>query len=182
MILKLTDNEAFPNPPVGLDVLATQRTALQDAIAAAMPDGRQLTAAKNAARAALDNSLRQLAAYVQSRAFNDLPRLLASGFTAASTNRTSVPLDTPVIVAIDNGASHKFLVRLEGCRNAAAYQLRCVALGVDNSVPVTVESTTTRNIPVPDLVPGTVYSLQGRAIGGATGYSEWSNPTTCMAT
>jgi len=49
-------------------------------------------------------------------------------------------------------------------------------------VVATVESTRSRKIAVADVVPGTVYSLRGRAIGGSTGYSEWSLPTSIMAT
>jgi Fibronectin type III domain len=182
VILKMTGNAAFPAPPVTLADLAAQRLAFHNAIATAMQGGRQLTAAKNAARAVVLASLRALAAYVQSLAFQDLTLLLSSGFLAASTNRASVPLDTPVILAIDNTTSGQLQVRLDGVANAAAYQIRCVATGGPNPVPVTVEDTNTRAITVPDLVPGTVYSLQARAIGGADGYSDWSNPTTCMAT
>lgn len=182
VILKLTNNAAFPNLPVTLAVLGGQRTAFHNAIAASIQGGLQLTAAKNAARTVMDNSLRSIAAYVQSIAASDLTLLLSSGFEAKSSNRTSVPLATPAIVTIDNSATEKFTVRLAPVNNAAAYQIRYNSTGTSNPVPVTVESTSTRAVLVPDLTPGTVYSLQVRAIGGSTGYSEWSNPQSCMAT
>jgi hypothetical protein len=179
---KMTGNPAFPNPPVAVTQLAAQRIAFDTAIAAAMQGGLQLTAAKNAARKVLDNSLRSIAAYVQSIARQDLTLLLSSGFEAASNNRTPSPLATPTILNIDNSATEKFFLRLQTVSNAAAYQIRYSATGTENPVPVTVESTGTRSILVPDLAPGTVYSLQARAIGGATGYSEWSDPISKMAT
>ncbi len=41
--------------------------------------------------------------------------------------------------------------------------------------------TNSRGIIVPDLTPGTVYNLQARAIGGTTGYSDWSDPVSRRA-
>jgi hypothetical protein len=35
---------------------------------------------------------------------------------------------------------------------------------------------------LPDLMPGTIYFVRVRAIGGSTGYSEWSVPVSLMAT
>lgn len=32
------------------------------------------------------------------------------------------------------------------------------------------------------LVPGTTYELQLRSVGGTTGYSDWSDPVSRMAT
>jgi len=45
-----------------------------------------------------------------------------------------------------------------------------------------VESTRARKIELPGMTPGTTYSLEARAIGGSTGYSDWSLPTSIMAT
>jgi hypothetical protein len=182
VIVKLTGNASFPNLPVSLATLTTQRTTFHTSIAAAMQGGLALTAAKNAARTIMDNSLRAIAAYVQSIAYQDLTLLLSSGFEAVSNNRTSSPLATPTIQNIDNSATEKFFLRLQTVNNAAAYQIRLTATGATNPVPVTVESTSSRNLLVPDLVPGTTYELQSRAIGGSTGYSEWSDPVTKMAT
>ncbi|MGH7976559.1 MAG: fibronectin type III domain-containing protein [Limisphaerales bacterium] len=32
-----------------------------------------------------------------------------------------------------------------------------------------------------DLTPGAMYSVQVRAVGGSTGYSDWSDPVSHMA-
>ena len=39
-----------------------------------------------------------------------------------------------------------------------------------------------RRIVLPNLVPGTVYTIQARVIGGSTGQSDWSTPVSIMAT
>lgn len=182
VIVKLTNNPAFLNLPVSLATLATQRTTFHNTITSSMQGGLAFTAAKDAARTVLDDSLRATAAYVQSIAYQDLTLLLSSGFEAASNNRASSPLATPTILNIDNSATEKFFLRLQTVNNAAAYQIRLTATGTAGAVPVTVESTNSRNVLVPDLAPGTVYELQSRAIGGSTGYSEWSDPVTKMAT
>ena len=41
--------------------------------------------------------------------------------------------------------------------------------------------TNSRNIPVNDRIPGRLYAFQGRAIGGLTGYSDWSDVVTHRA-
>jgi hypothetical protein len=38
----------------------------------------------------------------------------------------------------------------------------------------------TRGIVLPGLTPGQNYSVQARAIGGSTGYSDWSDPVSHM--
>jgi hypothetical protein len=40
----------------------------------------------------------------------------------------------------------------------------------------------TRGIVLPGLTPGQIYSVQARAIGGSTGYSDWSDPVSHMVT
>lgn len=176
----LTGNTAFADLPVLPPELGTLRVAFHNAILAASDGGKRLTALKNEARAALVTALRKDAAYVQSIAIENLGVLLSSGFKEVNTNRTSVPLATPVILNVDNQATSKLFVDLGSITNAAAYQLKLInQQGV--ALP-TVESTRARNIEAPGVVPGSLYTVQGRAIGGSTGYSQWSLPVTVMAT
>ena len=154
--------------------------AFHNAIIAAADGGTQLTAAKREARIALETGLRQDAAYVQSIAGQNLAQLLTSGFKATSTNRTPAPLETPVIMNVDNQSTSRLFIDLDGKSHAAAIQVKAVtAQGV--ALP-TVESTRSRKIEVPGTVPGTVYTVQARGIGGSTGYSDWSLPVTIMST
>jgi hypothetical protein len=179
VIPSLTGNAGFPTPPVTLVDLGARQTAFENALAAAAQGGTQLTAVKNAARAALVTALRKEAAYVQSIASQDVALLLSSGFQANSTARTRSPLDTPNIIQIDNGMSTQLVVRLQGVDNARAYEVQ-VKNGTGGWLSAGV-FTQSRGIVVGNLTPGNIYSVQARAVGGSTGYSDWSDPQSHMA-
>jgi hypothetical protein len=73
------------------------------------------------------------------------------------------------------------LVRLTPVTNARSYQVQTSA----NGGTAWVEAgtfTAARRIVLDALTPGTVYSVRACAIGGATGASDWSNPSSAMAT
>ena len=182
IVTNLTGNASFPAPPVKLADLSKLQTAFETALAAAAQGGTQLTAAKNAAREALEDALRIEAAYVQSIASHDLPMLLSSGFQANSTNRAQAPLDIPTIVSISNDVTTQLTIRLQPVVNARSYQIRGTVSGNGKTELPVVDSTQARRIMLPDLTPGTTYTVQARAVGGATGYSDWSDPVSHMAT
>jgi len=50
----------------------------------------------------------------------------------------------------------------------------------DGNVVASIVSTQARNIVIPGLTPGVVYTLQGQAVGGSTGFSDWSDPVSHM--
>ena len=179
VITKMTGNPAFPTPVVSMTALTDARALFADAITAAMQGGKQLTAAKNLAREGLIGLLRQEAAYVQSVAGDDLATLLSSGFEAASTNRTQVMLAKPVVLRVDNPQSTKLGVTVQPVPTARAYELR-LSYGASGWQAVGV-FTYSRPILIENLTPGTTYTMQARAIGGSTGYSDWSDPVSHMA-
>jgi hypothetical protein len=41
--------------------------------------------------------------------------------------------------------------------------------------------TQARRIVLQDLTPGTSYNIQARAVGGSTGYIDWSDPVSHIA-
>ncbi len=175
---KLAGNPGYTAPIVALPVLAAAQNAFAEAITAAAQGGKQLVAAKNAAREVLLGLLRQEAAYVQSIAGEDLALLLSSGFEAASTNRTQIQLPKPVVERVDNPMSTQLGLRLKPVPTAAAYEIRMsYVTGQWQAVGVFTQS----RVVIPDLTPGTTYTLQARAIGGSTGYSDWSDPVSHMS-
>lgn len=180
VISNLTGNASFPTPPVALADLGALQTAFQNALVAAAQGGRALTAAKNAARQALVAALRTNATYVQGIAAQDPAMMLTSGYNVNSTNRAQSPMDVPSVVSILNEATTQLTVRLQPVNNAAAYQVRMSANGGAAWQP-TVDSTQARRIVLSNLTPGTVYTVQSRAVGGSTGYSDWSDPVSHMA-
>ena len=175
---KLAGNPGFTTPIVTLPVLTAAQIAFGEAIVAAAQGGKQLIAARNAAREGLLGLLRQEAAYVQSIAGEDLPLLLSSGFGVMSTNRTQIQLPKPVIDRVDNPMSTQLGLRLKSVPTAAAYEIRMsYVAGQWEAVGVFTQS----RVVIPDLTPGTTYTLQARAIGGSTGYSDWSDPVSHMS-
>lgn len=173
-------NALFPAPIVPNQTVLNQTSTFVEKMAAAADGGKQATAEKNEAREVLIASLRQNAAYVQGIAGADLPGLLSSGYKVASNNTTSSPLPKPVVDNIDNFQSTKLMMRLKPIPNYRAIESRRRKAGGEweNSGIFTKAA----RIEQADLTPGQTYDFQFRAIGGSTGYSDWSDPVSHMAT
>ena len=179
VITGLTGNAAFPTPAVSLANLGTAKTAFEDALTAMANGGKQATATKDAARENLLNLLRLEANYVQGAANNDLATLLSSGFQAASNNTAQSPLAKPGILDILNEASTQLVVRGKPVANAHAYEAQ-VKNGAGGFTPAGT-FTQVRRLVLTGLTPGQTYTVQIRAVGGSTGYSDWSDPVSHMA-
>lgn len=180
----LYGNPAFPTPPVMEAVLEAGITAFSSAKAAQAQGGSAATAAKNNSREALGTLLQQLAFYVQVTSNDDLALLLSTGFESVSQNRTQTQLVKPTLIRIKNGLSGQSLATLSADRNARCVQL-VVAEIDENGAPgpfrEPIIHTSSVNIPVGDLIPGRLYAMQGRAVGGLTGFSDWSDVVTHRA-
>jgi chitodextrinase len=89
-------------------------------------------------------------------------------------------LATPAILGVTNGASTTLTLNVEVVTNAKAYEVRqSTTAGTWQDAGTYTQA---RRIVVEGLTPGTVYTFQVRAVGGATGYSDWSDPISHMAT
>lgn len=179
VVAGLTGNAAYPTPAVALPALTAAKTAFETAMAGLPNGGKEATAIKDAAREALVNLLRQEAIYVQVTASNDLAVLLSSGFQAASSNRTRSPLVKPNIQEILNEVSTQLVVRGKPVDNAHAYEAQ-IKNGTGGFGPAGM-FTQARRMILTGLVPGQTYTVQIRAVGGSTGYSDWSDPVSHMA-
>jgi len=185
----MSGNTAFPEPPVPLvpptkpdpDApvdMTTRQNTLLSAISAAEGGGVVLTGAKNAALQSALDGLDALAFYVQTVARYDLPMLLTSGFQATSNNRAQSQLDTPSVTGIDNDISTHLDVHLTPIDNAVGYE---VQTSTGNNAWQTVKfSTQARTITLIGLTTGTVYNVRARALGGSTGQSDWSKPSSSI--
>ena len=178
---KMENNPSYPAPIYTPQQIRNEAAALGEAIVNASQGGTQLTALKNAARATLVESLRAVAAYVQAAASNDLAVILSSGFTVNKTDRTRTPLDKPVLTNIDNFASTQLMVSMPPVANARAYEFR-TRVGAAGDWKNALISTKARGVILGDMTPGATYDIQARAVGGSTGYSDWSDPVSHMAT
>jgi len=174
----MTGNAAYPTPPVTLANLETARADLEQKIADAASGGPPDTAAKNDSRAKLLGMLRQIASYVQINCNNDMATLLGSGFQAMSTNRAQTPLDQPTSLVIDNGASGQLVASVNPVKNTSLYEGRIK--GPTGDWLPSVFTGDSQHIEFNGLTPGQNYTIQVRALGGSTGQSDWSDPSTHM--
>ena len=184
VIANLYSNAELPAPPVSEPALQTAVMAFADARAAQSQGGTLATALKNDRREELVALLQNLAFYVQVASNNSLSVLLSSGFQPVSTNRAQAQLDTPAVIRITPGVSGQSLATLSAVLNSRCMELQ-VAEVAEDGTPGPFASvglfTNSRNIPVNNQVPGRMYGYQGRAIGGLTGYSDWSDVVTHRA-
>lgn len=176
----LTNNTGFSTPPVPLTALQTQIGVFNKAYIAASDGGKKLTAIKNQERANLLDLVHKLALYVQGEARYDLALLLSSGFEACNTNRSQSQLDKPAITGIVNETSGQMVLRATPIVNARLYEVQTSTDGSKTWVDMD-NSPGARRIIVSPLTPGTTYTVRLRALGGSTGYSEWSDAVTHMA-
>jgi hypothetical protein len=175
----MTGNARFPDSPVGMAALTGANDYYETKLAQAEGGSKQDTVEKNQAREVLENLLRQVAAYVQSLAGEDLAMLLSSGFNSTSNNRAQIELPAPVVLAVENPMSQQLALRLGPVQTARAYEVR-ISYGTSGWQGVGV-FTQARRIVLGNLTPGTMYDIQARAIGGSTGASGWSDPVSHMA-
>ncbi|MEP2777308.1 MAG: fibronectin type III domain-containing protein [Luteolibacter sp.] len=177
-------NANFPNPPISMDVLQGFAKEFRDAMAAASQGGTSLTAEKNKKREELYTKLQAVGWYVQMASKNDLAILLSSGFEAISNNNTKRQLDQPAIKSIRNGMARQSLITVIPVKNSRCYMVEYALAGEDGALgPWVRERTVTRcrNIPVDGLISGKVYIYRARAVGGLTGYSDWSDSVSHRA-
>jgi hypothetical protein len=183
VITGLTNNPAFPAPTVDLKAVQAAADDLNAALAAQPHGGTAATAEKNNKQEALIALLRKLKHYVEDNCRNDLAVLLSSGFQAAVTTHDRSPLANPSILSVDFGNSTELVLKFTPIARAKCYEVWSAAVGAGN-VPGPWQTaglfTNSRSMTMAGLVPGTTYVFQVRAVGGSTGYSDWSNPVSRM--
>ena len=181
IIKGLTDNPAYPNPPVDLKTLQAAVDDLNAAVAAQAHGGTAATAEKNNKQEALIKILFKLKHYVEDNCENDLAVLLSSGFQAAAATRDRSPIANPSILSIDRGNSDELMLKVTPIARAKCYEVRSAVVGAGNGQGPWQQAGifTSSRITVANLVPTTTYAFQVRAIG-AVGNTEWSDPVSHM--
>ena len=177
----MRNNPAFPDPPVTMADLEALLNGFSAALAAQKMGGKTVTIDKNTKREQLIQMLRELGAYVQMAAQNDEAALLTSGFEAASTTHAMTELTKPTDVQLKNGNSGQLLMKIDPVANAHSYEIQYAVVTADGTQgdwQSGGDYTNSRAIQISGLTPGTVYGVRIRAIGGTTGYSDWSDATS----
>jgi hypothetical protein len=175
----MTGNTNYPSPPV---TMANLQTALDDYTAklSISQTGSQAdTAAKNSSRQNLITLLRQVASYVQMICGEELAKLLTSGFEAQSSNRASTQLAKPEGLVLKNGTSGQLIARITPVKNTNMYEGRIKPS--DGDWMPTVFTGDSQHITFNGLTAGKNYTVEVRSLGGATGQSDWSDPSSHMA-
>ncbi len=168
----------YDSPPVPDADLRAAIAAFKESKVAQADGGRRTTVVKNQRRAELLGLLRKLACYVELTCDGDLAILLSSGYQAKSENRARTPLEKALLLRVVHGHSGQALVTTKAQPNVRTWEVIVVELDEDGKPGPhhkTALSTSSRNIPVDGLTPGKLHSFQARALGGSTGYSDWSN-------
>lgn len=171
--------DSFPELPLAVKSLGELKGNFDAALAAMADAGESATAAKNIAREALIDGLREDALYVETAAKNDLSVLLSSGYKAVSSNRAQAPLQQVEIVSITVPKSGTFKVRVKSQPNVRSFLGRIKAAGSEYGPSISFASS--RKILFDGVIAGVKYTLQLCAIGGSTGQSDWSDPVEKMA-
>jgi len=174
---------AFDNPPAELlKLLGMALDELNAALAVQAHGGAAATAEKNNKREAVIVLLRKLAHYALDNSGNDRAKFLTSGFQLASESRANSPLDDATIQLVERGAAAELVLRVKPVPRARCYQVRAAEVenGKTSDSVMDCGLFTKSRISVKGLMPGKTYSFQVRAVGGAAGYSDWSNPVSCM--
>jgi hypothetical protein len=181
VITGLTDNPAFPAPTVDLKAVQAAADSLNSALAARINGGKAATAEKNNKQEELVALLRKLKHYVEDNCGNDAAVLLSSGFQPASASRARSVLVSPTILSVDFGNSGELVLKITPIARARCYEVRMAAVGSGNA-PGPWQNmglfTNSKSISITGLIQGTTYVFQVRAVGGSTGYSDWSNPVS----
>ncbi|MES2440689.1 MAG: fibronectin type III domain-containing protein [Verrucomicrobiota bacterium] len=178
VIDNLFDKPGFNEPPVTKVALQAMKTSVEAAIVGQKTGGPAATAHKNNLLAEMKEMLKLLAYYVQMKCENDLSLLLSTGFLAASTNTAQSQLPRPETVTLLNAMSGQMRLKTPVIANARAYQLELALIGADGEMGPWQDGglhTKSQEILASGLTPGAVYAFRVRAVGGLTGYSDYSN-------
>lgn len=182
VVAKMTTNAAlFPGQTANVTAVGTAQVNFHNSLSAAKGGGKAATADKNAKRAILEAVLRTLALAVQGIANLTPANAELSGFDVIVAGpHAPVSVDVPVILDVTNPASTKLGIKLQGVNGAKSYEFRGTVGAAAPALLGTFPST--RGIVLENLVPGTLYALQARAVFGNNRFSEWSEPVSHMCT
>lgn len=178
----MTNNTAYPNPPVALTDFKSAIDSFSVLVTDALDGGKKVNSAKRKQREVVVKMVTQLGHYVEAACNDDVAAFDTSGFTAASTvRRPPQPLSGAKISWVDRGAnSGQVLVRIARIAGAVSYELHYGLVGNGGAPPAiwtALPLAGTKPATVDNLTPGANYAFQVRGLG-RLGYSDWSDTVT----
>jgi len=179
IVASMAGNPVYPSPKPALAQVIAARDAYVAAVAV-LDRGKLSIARRNATREPLVQLLRDLALYVQQASGGDRQKLLGSGYPVQKTRQpASVPNPPQNLRLRPAKISGQMLARCETLPSAKSYQWR-YASATAPTTWIQADPTTSASCTLEDLVPGTLYTVQVRAVS-SKGVSEWSDVATLMA-
>ena len=179
LLVCLKNNPLFPNLPVTYAALSALVADYQAKMASADVGGQVDTAAFNEARDEVIVAMRKIAGYIQSLGLTNASDVLSSGFDIILPGKNpQQPLTQPQFT-LDNTVPGVLGINLQAVSNAKAYHVQ-YATGTGAMVDLGIFPNT-KNIVIPNTVPGKNYSARAQAIGGSTLCSSWSAVVTVMS-
>ena len=179
----MTNNPAYPNPPIDMPGFKAAIDAYTTAIADALDGGKAAIATRNKRRGDVILLLHQLAHYVEVACKGDMNTFVSSGFAAVSKTRApEQPMGQPEIALIEQGTSGQFIVTIKPVAKARHYELESGAIPAGGgAINWTTQLVATTKPPTVfnNLTPGGNYTFRVRAFG-KLGYSDWSVPVSRM--
>ncbi len=180
IVTAVTGNANFPMPSPSLGLISSALAEFRAAVANAAGGGKELTAIKNAKRAALVSLLRQLASYLTITSAHDLAKLLSSKFPNQKPTRTKVgQLPAPESPVLRQGKpSGQLDASVTPVYGASSYNWR-VALASAPETYLQTAQTVGGRTSFKGLTPGESYLVEANAVG-AEGPSDWSDDAEMM--
>ena len=183
----LTGNTNIPAPPAPFDLAAllAANQAFSTAISEALDGSKKAAALRDQCKEVVVKILDQLAKYVQASCKDDMAIFLSSGFKAQSSTKTVAATASETIRYLKPGPlSGQAQIRLVAIPIAGSYEVRWAPVPA-GGVPEAWATQPILNVRsatiVSGLTPGANYAFQARAII-ASGYTDWSDSVTQMAT
>jgi hypothetical protein len=175
VVLALTGNVKYSNPPVAMAILKSLLDAFHAAIVDAMEGSKKAMALRDSLRAQVISALKLVASYVRENANGDYSN---TGFKTYDTTRTTGQLvTTPTFRRVYHGSnSGEIMLLIDAMPYALGYQVQYAALKEGAPGPWTVVDVmrVKSAFKISGLTPQTVYVFQVPAIGTAN-RSDWSN-------
>jgi hypothetical protein len=180
VVLALTGNVKYPNPPVAMAMLQSLLGAFHAAIVDAMEGSKKAMTLRDSLRAQVISALKMVASYVQENANGDFSN---TGFeTYDTTRKTGQLVTTPTFRRIYRGPnSGEIMFLINAVPYARGYQVQYAALkdGVPGPWTVVDVMNVKSAFKIGGLAPQTMYVFQVQAIGTAN-RSDWSNSVTIV--
>jgi hypothetical protein len=178
----LSNNPAYPNPPVDL---ATYKAGIDhySALIVDAEDGsKKAITARDRQRLVVIKMYTQLGHYVEAACNDDPATFATSGFTAVVKTRTPPqPLTEVKFAWIDRGSkSGQAVVKPQNQTGVIAFDVRYALEGSGGGGLgpwTTVTLTSSKKVTIDGLTPAGTYQFQIRALG-KLGYTDWMDAKT----